>query len=75
MQRFAYQSRDGAGQLGTGELDAEDSSGVAAQLRARGLTPVSVSHHAAILKFHHQVLELPGDGAWSLHAARGYHWA
>jgi MSHA biogenesis protein MshG len=42
MQRFAYQSRDGAGQLGSGELDAEDSSGVAAQLRARGLTPVSI---------------------------------
>ena len=42
MQRFAYQSRDGSGQLGTGELDAEDSSGVAAQLKARGLIPVSI---------------------------------
>ena len=42
MQRFAYQTRDGSGQLAAGELDAEDSSGVAAQLRARGLTPVSI---------------------------------
>jgi len=42
MQRFAYQSRDGSGTLASGELDADDSSGVAAQLRARGLTPVSI---------------------------------
>jgi MSHA biogenesis protein MshG len=42
MQRYAYQSRDGSGTLSAGELDAADSSGVAAQLRARGLTPVSI---------------------------------
>ena len=42
MQRFAYQSRDGSGALASGEIDAADSSGVAAQLRARGLTPVSI---------------------------------
>jgi MSHA biogenesis protein MshG len=47
MQRFAYQTRDGSGQLANGELDAEDSSGVAAQLRARGLTPVSIKASGA----------------------------
>ena len=35
-------------------------------------TMVSVSHRATILKFHKQVLELAGDGAWQLHPAQGY---
>ena len=42
MQRFAYQSRDGSGALSAGEIDADSSSGVASQLRARGLTAVSI---------------------------------
>lgn len=50
MQRFAYQSRDGSGTLSSGELDADDSSGVAAQLRARGLTPVSIKAAGAAVR-------------------------
>lgn len=42
MQRFAYQSRDGSGSLASGEMEADDSSGVAAHLRSLGLTPVSI---------------------------------
>jgi MSHA biogenesis protein MshG len=42
MQRFAFQSRDASGLSSDGELDAEDSSDVAVQLRSRGLTPISI---------------------------------
>jgi MSHA biogenesis protein MshG len=42
MQRFAYQSRDVSGALSVGEIEADSSSGVATQLRARGLTAVSI---------------------------------
>lgn len=47
MQRFAYKSRDDSGALSSGELDADNRSGVAAQLRARGLTAVSITLAAA----------------------------
>lgn len=35
-------------------------------------TLVSVSHRPTLLKFHHQVLELPGNGKWWLHPTRDY---
>ncbi|MEO0002758.1 MAG: hypothetical protein RLZZ22_450, partial [Pseudomonadota bacterium] len=37
-----------------------------------GSTPVSISHRPAILPFHQQVLELPGDGSWRVVPAAGY---
>ena len=36
------------------------------------ITPISVSHHPALLRFHRQVLELTGNGGWRLHRADDY---
>ena len=43
-------------------------------LAGLSITPVSVSHHQSVLGYHHQVLELTGDGLWALHAAADYRW-
>lgn len=59
----------------TSALDAANEERLYAQLAGLSITPVSVSHHHAVLKHHHQVLELPGGGNWTLHAATGYRWA
>ncbi len=58
----------------TSALDAGNEERLYGQLAGLSITPVSVSHHPAIVKHHHRVLELPGGGAWTLHAARGYRW-
>ncbi len=59
----------------TSALDATNEERLYSQLPGLSITPISVSHHQALLKHHHQVLELPGDGKWTLHAAVTYHWA
>jgi putative ATP-binding cassette transporter len=56
----------------TSALDAENEAHLYDALGALGITIVSVSHHPGILKYHKQVLELAGDGSWSLHAVEGY---
>jgi hypothetical protein len=33
-----------------------------------------VSHHPALLQHHAWVLELSGDGGWTLHEAARYRW-
>ena len=58
----------------TSALDASNEEGLYAQLAGLSITPISVSHHPAVLKHHDRVLELPGDGSWTLHEARGYCW-
>jgi putative ATP-binding cassette transporter len=58
----------------TSALDAANEAKLYGQLAGLSITPVSVSHHASLLCHHHQVLELPGDGSWALHAAQGYVW-
>ncbi len=58
----------------TSALDAANEARLYALLPGRAITPVSVSHHPALTSFHHQVLELPGDGRWALHPAHGYRW-
>ena len=58
----------------TSALDAANEQGLYRQLAGLSITPVSVSHHAAIQPFHQQVLELPGGGAWAVHPARDYKW-
>ena len=59
----------------TSALDATNEERLYSQLAGLSITPISVSHHQALLKHHHQVLELPGDGSWTLQAAATYHWA
>jgi putative ATP-binding cassette transporter len=56
----------------TSALDAANEAHLYGQLAQACITPVSVSHRPALLRFHHQVLELPGDGGWRLQPARGY---
>ena len=58
----------------TSALDATNEERLYRQLAGLSITPISVSHHQALLKHHHQVLELPGDGSWTLQAAAGYRW-
>lgn len=59
----------------TSALDADNEALLYDQLDALAITPISVSHHPALLKHHRQVLELPGEGRWALHAAQGYRGA
>jgi putative ATP-binding cassette transporter len=56
----------------TSALDIRNEERIYKQLRATSTTLVSVSHHATILKYHEQVLELTGDGKWKLQPARDY---
>ncbi|MCV2360594.1 ABC transporter ATP-binding protein/permease [Paucibacter sp. TC2R-5] len=58
----------------TSALDAANEAQLYGQLADLSITPISVSHHASLLRHHTQVLALPGDGSWSLHAAQGYVW-
>ena len=58
----------------TSALDAANEERLYSQLAGLSITPVSISHHPAVLKHHAWVLELPGDGSWTLHAALGYRW-
>lgn len=54
----------------TSALDAANEEHLYRELIAAGATPVSVTHHAALLEhFHRQVLELSGEGAWKLRPA------
>ena len=55
----------------TSALDAANEAMLYGQLAALGITPISVSHHHAIASFHHQTLELHGDGGWGLKRAGG----
>lgn len=58
----------------TSALDATNEELLYSQLAGLSITPVSVSHHPAIMKYHHWVMELPGNGSWTVHAASGYLW-
>ena len=55
----------------TSALDAANEALLYGQLAALGITPISVSHHYAIASFHHQTLELHGDGGWGLRGVGG----
>jgi len=58
----------------TSALDADNEARLYAQLQGLSITAISVSHHAALLQYHQQVLELQGQGAWQLQPAAGYQW-
>lgn len=59
----------------TSALDADNEALLYEQLDALAITPISVSHHPALLRHHRKVLELPGKGRWALHETEGYRWA
>ncbi len=58
----------------TSALDAANEAKLYEQLAGLAITPISVSHHPSLLRHHTQVLALPGDGTWVLHATQGYIW-
>ena len=56
----------------TSALDVGNEENLYRELATTSTTPVSVSHHASLLRFHDQVLELTGGGHWRLHRAADY---
>ena len=56
----------------TSALDADNEEILYRALAGQGMTPVSVSHHPALLPFHAQVLVLAGEGKWSIHDAASW---
>lgn len=56
----------------TSALDAVNEGLLYSQLAGLSITPVSISHHPAVLKYHQWVLKLNGDGRWTLHGASNY---
>ena len=56
----------------TSALDIGNEESLYRQLLASHTTPVSVGHRSTILKFHHQVLELSGEGHWHTQSAKDY---
>ncbi|WP_029525024.1 ABC transporter ATP-binding protein/permease [Polaromonas glacialis] len=56
----------------TSALDAANEELLYSQLAGLSITPVSISHHPAVVKYHQWVLELPGDGRWTLQGASSY---
>jgi len=53
----------------TSALDHDNEEMLYRALAATPATIVSVSHHASLLRFHAQVLELADDGGWKLYRA------
>ena len=53
-------------------LDHANEERVYRQFAEAAITPVSVSHRASLLPYHRRVLELAGDGSWSVHDAAQY---
>lgn len=56
----------------TSALDVGNEDLLYRELAATSTTPISVSHRAALLQYHRQVLELVGDGTWRVHRAADY---
>jgi putative ATP-binding cassette transporter len=53
----------------TSALDAKNEEMLYRQLAGKDTTLISVSHHDSVAKYHRHILELVGDGEWTLHAA------
>lgn len=56
----------------TSALDSANEAALYERLRANGTTLISIAHRPAVLKHHTHVLELKGEGAWQVHAARDF---
>jgi len=50
----------------TSALDPANEERLYSYLAVLSITPISVSHHLSIAKHHRQILELHGDGSWSM---------
>ena len=50
----------------TSALDTENEESLYQQLHESGATLVSVSHRLNIVKYHRHILDLGGDGSWSV---------
>jgi putative ATP-binding cassette transporter len=50
----------------TSALDSQNEESLYQQLHDSGATLISVSHRLSIVKYHRHVLELGGDGSWSV---------
>ncbi|MGE0313249.1 MAG: ABC transporter ATP-binding protein/permease [Lautropia sp.] len=59
----------------TSALDAANETILYQALAGQGMTPVSVSHHPALLAFHRRVLELTGEGGWLIQDAASWRLA
>jgi vitamin B12/bleomycin/antimicrobial peptide transport system ATP-binding/permease protein len=57
----------------TSALDVKNEERLYRHLTTTSTTYISVSHHPAVVKYHHQILELAGDGTWELGLATAYH--
>ena len=55
----------------TSALDADNEASLYGLLAGLSITPVSVSHHPTIVKYHHAVLTLQGNGHWTYREAKG----
>jgi vitamin B12/bleomycin/antimicrobial peptide transport system ATP-binding/permease protein len=56
----------------TSALDGKNEAQLYEALSALDTTIVSVTHHAALLKYHRNVLTLAGDGTWALSDTAAY---
>ena len=56
----------------TSALDVENEDSLYRQLVETATTLVSISHRETVLKYHHHVLELTGQGNWQLHSAKDF---
>jgi len=56
----------------TSALDTSNESMLYRRLHESGIILVSISHRSSLLRFHHQVLELTGDGQWQIHSASNF---
>ncbi|MEG3988525.1 ABC transporter ATP-binding protein/permease [Microcoleus sp. S28C3] len=56
----------------TSALDLKNEQHLYEQLQATKTTFVSVGHRLSLVKYHHQVLELLGDGSWRLVSTEEY---
>lgn len=54
----------------TSALDAKNEEQLYCQLAALSITPISVSHHPNMSKYHHKILELHGEGSWTLRSLK-----
>jgi len=56
----------------TSALDRDNEAALYKLLASTSTTIISVSHHAALIQYHANVLELTGDGGWSIEQAKKY---
>ncbi len=56
----------------TSALDLENEEHLYQQVQVTSTVWISVGHRTSLLKYHHQVLELSGDGSWRLTQAENY---